>query len=328
MNKIDIIIPVYRTEKYLERCVNSLLNQTMDGIRIILVDDGSDDRCPDICDFFEAKYNSVTVIHKENGGQSTARNRGLDIVDAEYVMFVDSDDYVREDACRLAYEKCKAEEADVLSFGVQMVDFDGNRIRKLPPNVDGMSGVLTEEERRKLIFSFGHIWNKIYKSDLIRDIRFPEGLFYEDYYYSAVVASRVNKLSLLNEELYFYCANPTSTTHSPRPGHEFDKWAVMQAIEEYYKQNQIYERYSESLEYLYSMFCFVNASISALISYKQPLRIVLYARREILNRYPDFTKNRYYQSRVSKRNKFIATGIIIAPRSFVFLVRIKRRRKK
>ena len=152
MNRIDIIIPVYRTEKYLERCVNSVLHQTMDGIRIILIDDGSDDCCPQMCDLFAVQYSNVTVIHKPNGGQSTARNKGLDIVDAEYVMFLDSDDYLREDACKLAYEKCKEFGADILSFGIQMIDFDGNRICAIPPNADGISGILDDEAQNKLVF--------------------------------------------------------------------------------------------------------------------------------------------------------------------------------
>ena len=94
MSKVSVIIPVYNAEKYLHKCVDSVLNQTLDDIEIILVDDGSTDKSPSICDDFEIKFDSIRVIHKENGGLSSARNFGMDKANGEFIGFVDSDDYI------------------------------------------------------------------------------------------------------------------------------------------------------------------------------------------------------------------------------------------
>lgn len=114
--KVSVIVPVYNVEKYLDRCVNSLVNQTLNDIEIIFVDDGSPDGCPAMCDEYARKDGRVHVIHKMNGGLSSARNDGLKHVTAEYYMFVDSDDWLDIETCKVCYEKIVALDADCLMF--------------------------------------------------------------------------------------------------------------------------------------------------------------------------------------------------------------------
>lgn len=114
--KISVIVPVYNVENYLSRCVDSLLNQTLRDIEIILVDDGSPDKCPEMCDEYAKMDNRVHVIHKENGGLSSARNEGLKYIKGEYYMFVDSDDWIDTETCKVCYEEIIASESDCLMF--------------------------------------------------------------------------------------------------------------------------------------------------------------------------------------------------------------------
>ena len=114
--KISVIVPVYNVEKYLEKCVESILNQSLKDIEIILVDDGSPDNCPQICDEYATKDSRVKVCHKQNGGLSSARNEGLKHVSGEYYMFVDSDDWLDSETCEVTYNYAKQNDADCLMF--------------------------------------------------------------------------------------------------------------------------------------------------------------------------------------------------------------------
>ena len=118
MPKISVIVPVYRVEKYLGRCVNSLLGQTLSDIEIILVDDGSPDGCPALCDEFAKKDGRIKVLHKENEGLGLARNSGMSLAVGEYIAFVDSDDYVKSEMYRTLYEAAQRENADIAMCGL------------------------------------------------------------------------------------------------------------------------------------------------------------------------------------------------------------------
>ena len=110
---ISIIVPIYKTEKYLDRCIKSIINQTYKNLEVILVDDGSPDRCGVICDKWAQKDKRIKVIHKENGGVSDSRNAGLDIANGEYIGFVDSDDYIHKDFIKILYNLCKENNSDI-----------------------------------------------------------------------------------------------------------------------------------------------------------------------------------------------------------------------
>lgn len=114
--KISIIVPVYKAEPYLRKCIDSILNQTFKDFELILVDDGSPDRCGEICDEYALKDSRIKIIHKENSGRSSARNVGLDIAQGEYIGFVDSDDWIEPDMYEVLYSKAKIESADIIAL--------------------------------------------------------------------------------------------------------------------------------------------------------------------------------------------------------------------
>ena len=119
---ISIIVPVYRVEQYLPKCLDSIMTQTYRNLEIILVDDGSPDRCGEICEAYVRKDNRILVVHQENAGLSAARNIGLEIFHGEYLMFVDSDDYLHQDAIRILYERMIADESDIAVGNAVCVD--------------------------------------------------------------------------------------------------------------------------------------------------------------------------------------------------------------
>ena len=173
--KISVIVPVYKVEKYLDRCVESIVNQTYKNLEIILVDDGSPDNCPAICDAWANKDERIKVIHKENGGVSSARNRGIDAATGDYIGFVDSDDWIEPDMYELLADNAKKYDADISRCGY-FVDWP-DHIAQV-----GNGGILLYEdiERRCEMLRSYHLvsalWNKIYRRELFEEERLDESL--------------------------------------------------------------------------------------------------------------------------------------------------------
>ena len=178
--KISIIVPIYKVERYFERCVNSVLSQSIADIEIILVDDGSPDNCGKMCDDYAAKDSRIIVIHKNNGGLSSARNAGIHIAKGDYLMFIDSDDYVEPDFCEKAYQFVTDNNVLCASFGYyehwsdRTDEFHTSKTKVIPAK-DAIKSLITKDD---VIFNFA--WNKIYHRSLFNNIRYPEGRYYED----------------------------------------------------------------------------------------------------------------------------------------------------
>ena len=179
MTKITIIVPVYQVEDYLDRCVQSLMKQTYSELEIILVDDGSVDSSPQMCDQYAKIDNRVKVIHKENGGLSSARNSGIDVATGDYIMFVDSDDYIELDTCQRLYELID-EATDIVSFGFSR--FYDDHCEKVT-NTDSIITLCGDEVfeyyiNRKNVTHM--VTDKLFKRELFDGVRFIEGRLAED----------------------------------------------------------------------------------------------------------------------------------------------------
>lgn len=202
--KVSIVVPIYKVESYLHRCVDSLINQDDDNIEIILVDDGSPDGCPGICDEYQKMDHRIKVIHQVNGGLSAARNSGIDIATGDYLMFVDSDDFVEPNYCSYALDQAIKTDSDIVVFGHKDVYPDRTEIQT----------VLFSEERRfnreealtelvgGKILSFA--WNKIYKASLFDGIRYPVGRLYEDIGTTYKLFDKANSVYLASGVTYNY----------------------------------------------------------------------------------------------------------------------------
>ena len=181
MNKqISIIVPVYKVEKYLECCLDSLCRQTMANIEIILIDDASPDRCGEICDRYAAKDARFRVIHQQkNKGLSAVRNLGIRIASCDYLMFVDSDDWVADDFCKDAYQCAVQNNADLVMFGFQYVSDS-----KTPAMPDKPFSIIHKNCNEAIDLLFTEVknfaWNKLYRKELFNGVSYPEGYAYED----------------------------------------------------------------------------------------------------------------------------------------------------
>ena len=206
MELISVIVPVYKVEKYLNKCVESIVNQTYKNLEIILVDDGSPDNCPAMCDSWAEKDARIKVVHKPNGGLSDARNAGMAVATGEYIAFVDSDDWVDVDMyCRL-YDAIKNEDADIATCGARRVWEDGQSPRELRAvNIDCVL------EREKAVEAFitsnglvQTVWNKLYRRNMVANILFRKGTLYEDEFWTWQAFVKAKRIVTLKESFYNY----------------------------------------------------------------------------------------------------------------------------
>lgn len=211
---ISIIIPVYKVEKYLEKCIESVLKQTYTNLQIILVDDGSPDNCGKICDEYAKKDPRIEVIHKVNGGLSDARNVGIAKAKGKYIGFVDSDDYIKEDMYEILINLIKEYDADVSICNLYDV-IDGKEYIK--NNENGIQEysrleILKEVLLDKNIQSYA--WNKLYKKELFDEIKYPIGKKYEDIGTTFYVFEKCNKIVVTSEPEYYYLKRSDSLVNN------------------------------------------------------------------------------------------------------------------
>lgn len=214
--KLSIIVPVYNSEAYLDRCVHSLINQSYKDKEIILVDDESPDNCPSICDNYAKNYDFIKVIHKKNGGLSSARNAGLDIANGDYIGFIDSDDFIHKDFYKILIEECERNNCEI-----SMAHFLKFNSDNVPNDIDIKDYEIKVYDTNKIIVSdyvkMKHIFEtsvclKVYKRKIFHDIRFNENIPYlEDVYIKPETMLKSNNFAVVNLPIYYYfCDNSQS----------------------------------------------------------------------------------------------------------------------
>ena len=222
MPKISVIIPVYKTEKYLEKCLNSILEQTFRDFEVLLVDDGSPDECAAMCDRYKKVDARVKVFHKENGGLSSARNYGIGKSAGEYLTFVDSDDYVAPEFLEVLYNKIESGRADMAVCGIY--DVYASKINKQWEKEEEFD--CTGEE----IFGYilegrmvsGSSCAKLYRRNIFENARFPEGMLYEDAYFLSEAVRWIKNASVTTRSLYYYVHREGSITTTPFKPRDMD----------------------------------------------------------------------------------------------------------
>ena len=218
--KLSIIMPVYKVEEYLGECVDSLLSQTIDDYEIILVDDGSPDNSGKIADeYAAANPDMIRVLHIDNGGQGRARNFALDIAKGDFVGFVDSDDWVTHDMYEKMYTRAAETGADVV-----VCDF-------MERFADGRESMLPASLQDNWLGSAGSSCNKIFRRSLVGALRFPAVLWYEDFYFSAVMLLRSKHTEFIAEPLYIYRRGQESTMHNNNAAKNLDMLTIMDMLE-------------------------------------------------------------------------------------------------
>lgn len=230
---VSVVLPIYNVEKYLNRCVKSVINQSYQNLEIILVDDGSPDNCPALCDEWAKKDNRIKVVHKKNAGLGYARNTGIENATGEYICFVDSDDYIALDAIEKAYRSGKESNADIVYYGHSVVDSNGRVVRVFKPEMVKL--VYTGTEVTEMFFpeliSPDYSKNKkmnlmlsactaLFSMKMVNDTNWrfvsEREIISEDAYSLTKLFGSVACVAVVPEAYYFYCQNDTSLTRTYR----------------------------------------------------------------------------------------------------------------
>ena len=232
---ISVIVPIYRVEKFLPQCIESVLNQTFTDFELILVDDGSPDRCPEICDETAKRDARVRVIHQANAGLSAARNAGIEVAHGEWLGFVDSDDYIAPQFYEKLYQTAQRTDTDCVMCSVQNVDESGKPIDSALMRV--ADEVKTGQEvLRKIgrddVTPYLTAWNKLYRRKLFNTLRYPSGRQNEDVFVFAELFCQVQRAACVAEPLYFYRKRIDSIMNSAVTLRNLDEmWAYVNCFE-------------------------------------------------------------------------------------------------
>ncbi len=258
---ISVIVPVYNVEKYLERCIDSILKQTYSDLEILLIDDGSSDNSGKICDEYAKKDNRIKVIHKKNGGISDVRNVGIENAKGDYIGFVDSDDYIADDMFETLYKLSNENNADIsiVSF-YEMYNgrLIGVRDDKTLTKMD------KQEALKELLIDTNiqsYMWNKLFKKELFDNLRFPLGKNFEDIATVLLIFERANKVVLLQEPKYYYLrrddsivGHRTNKTYLDYLEVVYDKYLY---LKDKYPKIEVYNAYNYVINmiWVYTIIC-------------------------------------------------------------------------
>lgn len=293
MIKLSIIVPIYNVENYLRRCLDSLVNQTLEEIEILLINDGSTDSSQDIVDEYVARYPKIIKSFiKENGGQGSARNLGISIASGEYLGFVDSDDFIELSMYKNMYDLAKREDADVITC-----DYSYISIAKGKKNIH----LFKASSPKELFFNpWAAPWNKIYRTSLIKDnqIRFPEKLVYEDTAFYLNMIPYIKKINHLDDCFVNQVQRESSSMNGQNEKKVMQIISVMNYSLEFYEQRNFYQKYKEELEYFYVKILFSSSilRICQIRNRKQRSRCLNAMIEEVNRKFPEYKKNKYIHS--------------------------------
>ncbi len=286
--KVSVIVPVYNVEKYLSKCLDSLVNQTLQEIEILLVNDGSLDNSEKIIEKYLKEYQNIKYLKKENGGISSARNYGLKYATGEYIGFVDGDDYVTYDMYEKMYEKAKSSDFDMVACDLNYVYPNRNMIVSSGIKED------TKDINKVYLNNYPSVCNKLFKKSVIENMKFKVGVRFEDVEFIYRILSRIKSVGVIHESFTQYVQREGSFMHTVTP-HIFDYIDNMNTVIDYYKKNKIFEEYKDVLEYVYVRYLYATFVRSSLVFPKSEyLKAVDMAIKNVNDNFPHYRRNSYF----------------------------------
>lgn len=313
MVKVSVVIPVYNAEKHIGKTIDSLLSQTFKDIEFVFVNDGSKDKSLEILREYEKKDNRVIVIDQENSGPGGARNTGILNARGEYIGFLDSDDTQDSLMYELLYDKAIQDDFDMVMCNTVTIYPD----KKVKVGA-GISGdCYTDDDIKKcMIFSYAVVWNKLIKSDIVKQNLFSKNLWYEDVEFLFKLYPKIKKVGYVDEYLCNYIQTDNSITYTFN-NKIYDLHTVMNNIVNYYKENSLLDEYLPEIEYSYVRYMFGTfvrrmAKTKDKMKYK---KAVDFAIKEVNYKFPNYKKNKYLNMSggknlyLKKFNKMIAKGV-------------------
>lgn len=323
MPKLSIIVPVYNVEKYLCKCIDSILNQTFKDFELILVDDGSTDRCGVICDDYAKKDYRVKVIHKKNGGLSSARNTGLDVAKGQYIGFVDSDDYIDIRMYEIMLNHSIEHESDIVICDFRYVKEDDNIEKSIlrqnieDIQVENMNNIRALESLyMRNAVSFEVSWNKLYKKKLFEGIRFEEGRIHEDSIIIHDLFYKCNKVTHIKCCLYSYLMRENSITSSSFTIKNLDGiYALKKRMDFFYEKNLMDLKYKAQYDYIVR---FIRDYYKAKENMPNERKLLKYLKLNFNKIWLELFKNPYY----NWKEKLAIYLFIINP--YLYKIYVKR----
>ncbi|MBP5683928.1 MAG: glycosyltransferase [Bacilli bacterium] len=291
--KVSVIVPVYNVEKYIDKCLDSLVKQTLKDLEIIVVNDGSPDNSEKIIQKYAKKYKNIKYLVKENGGLSDARNYGLKYAKGEYIAFLDSDDYVSADMYEKMYEKAISEDFDMVVCDINYL-YPDNTLR-----VDGGIKEDTKDIKKTFLTIHPAAWNKIFKKELFTNkVFFKKGVWFEDVEFIYRLLPYVKSIGVIHEAYNQYVQREGSITNTINPK-IYDYISNMNGVVEYFKKNKLYDNYQKELEYAYVRYIYATFIRSiAKYDYEEYEKGVQKALQSVKAYFPKYRHNKYfYQSK-------------------------------
>lgn len=304
--KVSVIVPVYNVEKYIDRCLNSLLNQTLDDIEFIIVNDGSPDNSEKIIKKYLKKSSKFKYYIKENGGLSDARNYGLKYANGEYIAFLDSDDYVESDMYQKMYEKAISNNFDMVVCDINYV-YDDKIVK-------AFSNIKDDTTNIKMVMNsiYPAAWNKLFKKELFKNnVYFKKGVWFEDVEFIYRLLPYIKNIGVCHEAYINYVQRDGSITNTidKRIYHYIDNF---NGIIDFYKKRKLYDEYFKELEYSYVRYTYATfvKSVSR-YNYQDYLKAVDDAIKNVCEHFPKYRRNKYFYKSLKGLylvlfNKFIA----------------------
>lgn len=312
---VSIIVPIYNVEQYIRRCIDSIINQSYKNIELILVDDGSPDNCPKICDEYASKYDHITVIHQKNFGLSSARNRGMDIAKGEYISFVDSDDYLHKDfvlnCLRIIAQK---------NVGIVQCSF-------LTGSDDSFPKILMNSEI--IVFNDSRMygdrnvkitaWGKLYDKTTLNGILFPVGRINEDEFFTYKAIAASGNIAVTSMPLYYYYVNPNSITHKKTD------YKPMDFVDAYHERLRFFKKKKDRLAYNLSLKEFAIRLMLYYCSFKSN-KNNKNDKKSVLTEYFSIYKKIKFDMNVAFKERLILSIFYYFPNTTAFFINMIRTR--
>lgn len=300
MPKVSIIVPFYNVEKYIEKCLETLVHQTLEDIEIILVNDGSTDKTEEIAKKYQAQYpQKIRYLEKENGGLSDARNYAIPYAKGEYIAFLDSDDYAEKNMYQEMYEIAKKENSDMVEC---------NFIWEYPDKTRIDIGAIYNNKHEMIEKIRVVAWNKLIKREILEKSKviFPKGYRYEDVEFTYMLIPFLEKVSFCKTPMVHYIQRDGSISNvqNKRTAEIFD---VMEHVIDYYKEKGLYDEYYQELEYIYVRYAFCSSFLRIVKIQDKKIRkqLLELTWNNVNIKFPNWKNNRILKTEKNKKNLYL-----------------------
>ena len=302
MKSVSVIVPFYNVENYIEKCLQTLVGQTLDDIEIILVNDGSKDRSMVVVEKFLEQYpEKIVYLEKENGGLSDARNYAIPYAKGEYIAFLDSDDYVEKTMYKDMYELAKKEDSDMVECNFYW-EYPGKKKEDVGIVYNGKKEML---EKVRVV-----AWNKLIKKEVLEKskVTFPKGYRYEDVEFTYKLIPYLDKVSFLKKPCVHYIQREGSISNNQNERNK-EIFQVLDNVINFYKENNLYDEYKDELEYIYVRYAFCS-SLLRIVKIKDESvqsKLLELTWNKVNETFPNWKKNQVLKSKKDLKSIYLKT---------------------